>query len=160
MRILPQNLPYPLCSRYSRYFTFQNQALTVVQTFPIISRKTEGPTSSQRPESTSLSHFALSIASSLSLIPTMPVMTDQTILVYTHLEMLSHYDHVPMGYMNRTNWIPQAEPLIDIPRSRWDEHQFVPEIDGNASWVDIVVNNLDDKGHPFHLVSLYPFPTL
>jgi hypothetical protein len=82
---------------------------------------------------------------------------NQTVLIYNHLEMLSHFDHIPMGFMNRTNWVPQKEPLIEIPRAEWDEHQFVPEIRGNMEWVDIVVNNRDDKGHPFHLVRLLLF---
>jgi hypothetical protein len=78
----------------------------------------------------------------------MPEHANQTLLVYNTLEMLSHFDHIPMGFMNRTNWIPQAEPLIQMPRGGWNEHQFVPEIKGNMEWVDIVVNNRDDKGHP------------
>ena len=82
----------------------------------------------------------------------MPQHANQTILIYNTLEMLSHYDHIPMAFLNRTNWVPQAEPLISVPRSEWDERQFVPKIKGNMEWVDIVVNNRDDKGHPFHLV--------
>jgi hypothetical protein len=68
--------------------------------------------------------------------------------------MLARFDNVPMGFMNTTNWIPQAEPLVQVPRSEWDRHQFVHEIKSSSEWVDIVINNLDDKGHPFHLVSL------
>jgi hypothetical protein len=33
----------------------------------------------------------------------------------------------------------------------WDQNQLVPCV-GVGRWVDIVVNNLDDRGHPFHLV--------
>lgn len=66
--------------------------------------------------------------------------------------MLSDFDHIPVGYMNQTNWKPQPEPLISLPREQWDEHQFMPEIRAKDNWVDIVVNNLDEKGHPFHLV--------
>ena len=84
----------------------------------------------------------------------MAMKANQTLLIYTHLEMLAHYDHIPMGYMNRTNWIPQDDPLIEVSRIEWSEHQFVPVIEGNGEWVDIVVNNLDDKGHPFHLVGV------
>jgi hypothetical protein len=85
--------------------------------------------------------------------PPMPKFANQTILVYTHIEMRSQFDHIiPVGFMNQTNWIPPPEPLIGLPREQWDEHQFMPEIRANGDWVDIVVNNVDDKGHPFHLV--------
>ena len=96
--------------------------------------------------------FDLSTALGPELLEPMPEVAGQTVLVYTHIEMLAHYDHVPMGYMNRTNWIPQVEPLIYLPRVHWDEHQFMPEVEATGEWVDIVVNNIDDKGHPFHLV--------
>jgi len=105
--------------------------------------------------------FDLSTARGQTFSPPMDEHANQTVLIYNHLEMLSHFDHIPMGFMNRTNWIPQLEPLIHAPRSEWDEHQFVPQIVGNSEWVDIVVNNRDDKGHPFHLVRLYPnFPCI
>jgi hypothetical protein len=139
-----------------------NQALTSTQTFLI-----EGPKKVQGgPRVASHSHyhsrqkrsadsklsFDLSTAVGTEILETMPQFADQTVLVYTNIEMLAHYDHVPMGYMNRTNWIPQAEPLIYLPREQWDEHQFMPAVEATGDWVDIVVNNIDDKGHPFHLV--------
>jgi hypothetical protein len=87
----------------------------------------------------------------------MPEQANETVLIYNTLEMLSHFDHIPMAFLNGTNWVSQVEPLISVPRTEWDERQFVPEIKGNMEWVDIVVNNRDDKGHPFHLVSQLPF---
>ena len=76
-----------------------------------------------------------------------------------------------MGYINNTSWNPQAEPLFAMPRSKWDQNQFVPfiprldlsQMTAPASssatagveqahrWVDITINNLDDGAHPFHL---------
>lgn len=144
-----------------RLFTMQNPALTATQLFPIITlSKTHSDSthssSAQREDQTPASSFDLSTARSIDQ-QTMPPTANQTILIYTHIEMLAHYDHVPMAYMNRTNWIPQSPPLITLPISEWDDHQFMPEIMGNGEWVDIIVNNLDkDAGHPFHLVILYP----
>jgi hypothetical protein len=141
-----------------------NQALTTTQKFPMQHPKTRSGNRAQS-NSHSQSHpdsfnpnptFDLSTAVSPPFAETadpMPEVADQTVLVYTHIEMLAHYDHVPMGYMNRTNWKPQAEPLIYLPREQWDENQFMPVVEATGDWVDIVVNNIDDKGHPFHLVS-------
>jgi hypothetical protein len=44
-------------------------------------------------------------------------------------------------------------------RGMWDQNQPVPGVEVGR-WVDIVVNNLDDRGHPFHLVrdDYLPFP--
>lgn len=66
--------------------------------------------------------------------------------------------------MNRTSWIPQPSPLISVPRKQWDKNQLVPWISlpptptnkeqnqvESGKWVDIIVNNLDDGAHPFHL---------
>lgn len=133
----------------------QNPALTPTQKFPLI-------TSSKKPSTLAISQypvprFDLSTAlnSVLTLNPEpLPPKANQTILLYTHIEMLAHYDHVPIAYMNRTSWKSQSPPLLTLPASQWNEHQFVPDIVGNGGWVDIVVNNLDkDAGHPFHLVS-------
>lgn len=139
----------------------QNPALAATQSFPIITsseqhnRHTIPSSPSVQEEQMSASSFDLSAARS-NQQQAMPRTADQTVLIYTHIEMLAHYDHVPMAYMNRTNWIPQSPPLIEVARSEWDDHQFMPEIKGNGQWVDIIVNNLDkDAGHPFHLVSLH-----
>jgi hypothetical protein len=78
------------------------------------------------------SHFDLSTTRSPPLSQSISERANQTLFIYTNIEMLAHFDHVPKGFMNRTNWIPQAQPLIDIPRSEWDEHQFMPEIRGNG----------------------------
>jgi Multicopper oxidase len=64
-----------------------------------------------------------------------------------------------MGFINRTSWAPQEIPLLALPRRQWDEHQLVPWIplpthvssDGGEKWVDVIINNLDDGSHPFHL---------
>lgn len=57
--------------------------------------------------------------------------------------------------MNRTIFVPQTPPLITILRDAWDENQLVPFIPflsiSSPIWVDVIINNLDDGSHPFHL---------
>ena len=59
--------------------------------------------------------------------------------------------------MNRTSWSPQSYPpfpLLSLPRSQWDKNQLIPYIPFTPSsplWIDIIINNLDDGAHPFHL---------
>lgn len=80
---------------------------------------------------------------------------DEMVLIYTKIEILAHLDNRPKGYINHTYWIPQDKPLIDLPRAQWDEHQLVASItkpEASDVWVDIVINNVDELGHPFHLV--------
>ncbi|PKY09188.1 hypothetical protein P168DRAFT_301744 [Aspergillus campestris IBT 28561] len=89
-------------------------------------------------------------------------------------EYLAIRHNAPYGFFNGTSWLPQREPRVPVAaldRKLWDENQFgvgVPysgsgagddspsaevERDGDSGeqWVDLVVNNLDDGGHPFHL---------
>ncbi|KAJ4393579.1 hypothetical protein N0V93_002792 [Gnomoniopsis smithogilvyi] len=91
----------------------------------------------------------------------LPENADMTLVLYTATQKLSHLHNIPHGFINETSWSPQANPsgpLIRLPREQWDVNQFVPKIDFEAfsggqggRWVDLVVNNLDDGGHPFHL---------
>lgn len=63
----------------------------------------------------------------------------------------------PFGYFNQTSWRPQQDPPIPLSalaRANWDENQFRISTGPDPVWVDLVVNNLDEGPHPFHLVSL------
>ncbi|CZR53327.1 uncharacterized protein PAC_03205 [Phialocephala subalpina] len=139
--------------------TMQNSALTQSRTFQRISPLDIRPSHKNPEEQIPGTTFDLSTARSLQQ-QTLPPTASQTLLIYTHIKMLAHYDHVSMGYMNRTNRIPQPPALISLPKEEWDEHQLMPEIVGNGGWVDIIVNNLDkDAGHPFHLVQALFYPS-
>jgi hypothetical protein len=90
-----------------------------------------------------------------------------TEVVYTKIQKLSIRHNVPYGFFNRTSWVSQADPpipLIDLQREKWDRNQLSIAVSGPSSnagaeseamWVDLVVNNLDDGGHPFHLVCCF-----
>jgi FtsP/CotA-like multicopper oxidase with cupredoxin domain len=60
----------------------------------------------------------------------------------------------PKGSINHTTWAVSERftPLLALERLTWpaDPEPFIPETDG-AEWIDIVLNNFDDRGHPFHL---------
>jgi len=87
----------------------------------------------------------------------MPTIADNTVLLYTKIEILSEFRNIPMGFINRTSWgMTRASPLplLALNRYGWGK-AFVPRIEsGPDVWVDIVLNNMDDRGHPFHLVRL------
>jgi len=91
-----------------------------------------------------------------------PDVVDESILLYTKMEILARLGNVPVGFINRTTWAAQSspsKPLVKLSREQWDDNQLVPWIPisrdaTRAKWVDIVVNNFDEKGHPFHLVRI------
>lgn len=84
----------------------------------------------------------------------LPAKAEQTILLYAKVEKLAHMDYAPVGFINHTSWTPQTPPLLAQNRTSWDENQLIPFIGISGSKpkrVDIVINNLDDGAHPFHL---------
>jgi hypothetical protein len=160
----------PMTDIFPRNFALQNKALTPTHNFPISYR----PGSALSPKRghpfsppsliKSEDFFDISTAEGPLLSPNqVPTMAEATtsILIFTKMEVLAHLGNVPTGFINRTSWAPQNssyKPLIEINRGVWDKNQLVPLItiskdERVKTWVDIVVNNLDEKGHPFHLVS-------
>jgi hypothetical protein len=87
----------------------------------------------------------------------MAAISETPILLYTKIEILSEFRNIPIGFINRTSWgMTRASPLplLALNRHGWGK-AFVPRIDSGPNvWVDIVLNNMDDRGHPFHLVGL------
>jgi hypothetical protein len=157
-----------LCERHTedhadcmnRNYIIPNKALTSTQHFPISASTTSGlpkrghsysPTPATSREDT----FDLSTLNGTASLSPLSIQPDETILLYTKMEVLSHLGNVPSGFINRTSWAPQIEPLVSLPRTSWDKNQLVPQVpmstDSTKAWIDIVVNNLDEKGHPFHL---------
>lgn len=92
-----------------------------------------------------------------------PQKRTQTFVLYTKIEILAKYRNIPKGFVNRTSWVVEdakSPPLLALDRSEWQKQQkkektYVPWAtpSGEGQWLDIVLNNLDDTGHPFHLVS-------
>ncbi|TVY91410.1 Laccase [Lachnellula willkommii] len=145
-------------------FAIQNKALTLTHTFPI---STTANVLTKRghpylpPEIVKGEGYFDLVELKGTALPdnSFPMIANQTILLYTKMEILARLGNVPVGFINRTTWAAQSsppEPLVDLDREDWDKNQLVPWIpisrdQSSPTWVDIVVNNLDEKGHPFHL---------
>ena len=75
-------------------------------------------------------------------------------VLYATMSYLAINSNRPKGYINHTTWTVSERytPLLALDRAKWplDPAPFIPTTDG-SEWVDIVLNNMDDKGHPFHL---------
>jgi hypothetical protein len=140
-----------------------NPALSAEQTFPIA---TDKPTSPEADSSNSKLYPKLSletIPSSQTILSSLPEHANQTHVVYTKIQKLSKNHNVPYAFFNRTSWKPQSHPptpLLYLPRDKWDENQLSIATGPDPVWIDLVVNNLDEGAHPFHLVDfplLFPF---
>ena len=146
-------------------FRYPNPALNRIQTFPVHLTNLAPPISNVGNASVAssgdtpiASYFDLSTATSLH--PASPELshlepsTAKTMVLYTTTLMLAHQNNVPMGYINHTSWRSSSSPLITSPRGFWENGtQLVPYIPTTSynEFVDIVINNIDDSGHPFHL---------
>lgn len=99
------------------------------------------------------------VPSAPSILKKLPSKAQETHVVYTKIQKLARNHNVPFGYFNQTTWKLQQDPpipLIALPRNRWDSNQFALTTGPSPAWVDLVVNNLDEGPHPFHLVPLPP----
>jgi hypothetical protein len=68
---------------------------------------------------------------------------------------MARYSNKPFGYINQTTWKPQQHPpapLTTLSRTKWDKNQFTITTGPDSVWIDLVINNLDEGPHPFHLV--------
>ncbi|KAL2846359.1 multicopper oxidase-domain-containing protein [Aspergillus pseudoustus] len=155
-------------------FKYPNPALTTSQEFLIFHPKSQSQVQPANNKPTMVANTFIDIQNlpSTSQITSRIPQTaavQRTEVVYTKIEKLAINNNVPYGVFNRTSWTPQMSPpipLIDLDPEQWQETQFgitVPkpfspgENNNNTPngyegvWVDIVVNNLDEGGHPFHL---------
>lgn len=142
----------------ARNIKILNLALTADQKFPITYRGASG--SNLKFSNTSLpsvrNHIDIEhVPSSPSILQALPHSAQQLHVVYTKIQLMSWNHNVPTGYFNQTTWKPQkdpAMPLISLPRSLWDSNQLSIVTGPEPVWVDLVINNLDEGSHPFHLV--------
>jgi FtsP/CotA-like multicopper oxidase with cupredoxin domain len=131
-------------------FRYVNSALTVSQEFPLI---LDPPARHLGPQKKH--HFDLSTSKSPPLVHRLPEKAHQTMVLYTKTLKLAHLSNIPHGFLNQTSWKPQSPPLSQLSRSSYDVNQFVPLVrlatDDSPHWLDVVLNNLDEDDHPFHL---------
>lgn len=157
-------------------FKYPNPALEPLQNFPV-ETISQGIHDSQvrQPDA---EYYNLQAAVSKSTLPTSLSEEPLKFVIYTTTLKLARHRNIPMGFVNHTSWQPQAsppEPLISLSRSQFDRNQFSPHIplltndtaldNRSGGGVELVINNLDDGGHPFHLhgysfyvVSVFPHP--
>ncbi|GIC91516.1 uncharacterized protein Aud_007961 [Aspergillus udagawae] len=133
---------------------YLNPALSAEQTFSTSTGKTTRP---QADSSNSKLYPKLNletVPSSRAVLSSLPKHANQTHVVYTKIQKLSKNHNVPYAFFNRTSWKPQSNPstpLLYLPRDKWDENQLSIATGLDLVWVDLVVNNLDEGSHPFHL---------
>ncbi|KAH8809441.1 laccase [Xylogone sp. PMI_703] len=152
-------------------FRITNFALTPKQSFPVLwnsgsskdTRRDESSGTNLEP----VVHFSLAKASGSPVmagidIAKKPVATS---VLYTKMSIRSASGLRPVGSVNHTSWIvvdPKAPPLLALDRSQWnqvtDQHSPLWSLDvpwyhdsREDRWMELVLNNIDDKGHPFHL---------
>jgi hypothetical protein len=143
-----------------RNFKYPNSALHPNQSFPLITGSEILSDEVEIQENDHLMHFDLASATALESHEIHFQSSDgpqQTILLYTKTQKLAKLSNHPTGFINRTSWALQSTPplpLVSLPRRQWDSNQLVPWMpfsEDSEVWVDLVVNNLDDGAHPFHL---------
>ncbi|OAX81172.1 hypothetical protein ACJ72_04491 [Emergomyces africanus] len=138
-------------------FKYPNPALDSLQTFPIYNTNPNNVKKyiSQPLSFQSTNHIDLAqISSTPSLLSSLPREAEQTYLIYTKISQMSKNRNMPFGYFNQTSWRPQSDPpypLVALDSHLWDKNQFAISTGSKAAWVDLVVNNLDEGPHPFHL---------
>lgn len=138
----------------SRNFIYQNRALNPNQAFPLLPSTLLAADRREAPalNTGNSSHQDLTTLSASTTAPTpvTPVGPEETILFYVKTQKMSHLQNRPVGFINHTYWQPQTPPLLSLNRSSWDSHQRV-EFIKLGSRVKLVINNLDDGAHPFHM---------
>ena len=137
-------------------FKYQNPALSPTHQFLAIWHNERATGSSE--DHAIYEHVTLeNIRSAEDQSEVIPHVADTTMVLYAITQKLSHLGNVPHGFINGTTWKPQAapfSPLVTSSRESWDKNQFVPHVQHVPDmplWIDIVLNNLDEEGHPFHL---------
>ncbi|KAH8887601.1 hypothetical protein GQ53DRAFT_655731 [Thozetella sp. PMI_491] len=147
-------LPRLFVSLDTENFKFTNPAMHANQSFDLVASASSH--SSSIPDIPIYNSFQdlSNLTSSLDLTSTLSSVVSETIVLYAKTQLLAKFSNRPKGFLNHTSWAPQSPPLLSMPRSAWDENQLAPFIAATTSkpsWVELVINNLDDGSHPFHL---------
>jgi FtsP/CotA-like multicopper oxidase with cupredoxin domain len=135
-------------------FRYPNPALTASQSFPVFLDGNHRKSSSADCEH-HVDLLRLRAASAIAI----PQKADKTLVLYTTTLKLARLSNIPHGFINQTTWSPQSPPLLNLSRSSYDKNQLVPFVPLTTppTWIDIILNNLDDDAHPFHLHGYSPY---
>lgn len=89
----------------------------------------------------------------------------QHAVLYSTMKIRAAKHNQPVGSINHSSWTspkPNTLPLLSLDRDEWAKavpqptkvHEFdVPwfKVSGPDEWIELTINNFDDKGYPFHL---------
>lgn len=154
----------------SRLMPMKNYALTRIQTFPLtwtrLGRGQSPYTRQHVREQVEIFDVRTAHGPAMPKHAAIHASPQETALLYTSLGINSFKNDEPWGEVNHTSWVwkdPNAKPLLALDRDQWakgtEQANKLRTFDapwyaaGQDRWIDLVVNNIDDKGHPFHLVS-------
>ncbi|PNY26831.1 L-ascorbate oxidase [Tolypocladium capitatum] len=115
-----------------------------------------------------ISQFNLADAVGLPLEPaTLSAIASpqETAVLYSTMRVRAADHNRPVGAINHTSWVvsdPGQPPLLSLDREEWADAVGQPTSAqtlkvpwfrqaGQGRWIELVLNNFDDKGHPFHL---------
>ncbi|KAG6180361.1 hypothetical protein E4U10_007545 [Claviceps purpurea] len=140
-----------------------NPALTRMQEFPLKWTQPDSRSSRARGDRRELVDV-VNLRDAQGISTALDKVATDTALLYTSLAINSFKNNEPWGELNHTSWMwkdPYAKPLLAINATAWQNgteqaNPFrafkVPRFAaGEERWMDLVVNNVDDRGHPFHL---------
>lgn len=148
----------------------KNYALTRIQSFPLEELGTTAKRALTRRQN-AVEMLSLADVNGISLSDEIAASTKpaETVVFYTTIKNRATHENRPAGLFNHSSWIVKdafAPPLLAVDEEKWADLAKEPSplqnftvstfaasaADDKTRWLDMVVNNLDDKGHPFHLV--------
>ncbi|OAA53343.1 ferro-O2-oxidoreductase [Cordyceps fumosorosea ARSEF 2679] len=147
----------------------KNYALTRIQSFPVGDLgKTADRKINRRDDAVKMLSLADLNGVSLSDEAAEATKPAETAVFYTTIKNRATHANRPAGLFNHSSWIVKdafAAPLLAVDEEQWPslaeepsrlQNFTVSTFKASAAgrktrWMDMVVNNLDDKGHPFHL---------
>lgn len=147
----------------------KNYALTRIQSFPLDDGAPAARTLTRRADAVDVLSLADVHGVSLSSDDAAATSPAETAVFYTTIRNRATHQNRPAGLFNHSSWIVKdafAPPLLAVEEKEWVNLAKEPSPLQNFTvaafeasktgektrWLDMVVNNLDDKGHPFHLV--------
>ncbi|KAM0668557.1 hypothetical protein ACQRIU_002119 [Beauveria bassiana] len=147
----------------------KNYALTRIQSFPMDDMKATAKRTLKR-RNDAVDMLSLADVNGIALSDKAAAATEpaETAVYYTTIKNRATHENRPAGLFNHSSWIVKdafAPPLLAVDEGRWADLAKEPSPLQNFTvsafetsaagaptrWMDLVVNNLDDKGHPFHL---------
>lgn len=148
----------------------KNYALTRIQSFPLEELGSAAKRALTRRQN-AVEMISLADVNGIALSDEIAASTKpaETVVFYTTIKNRATHENRPAGLFNHSSWIVKdafAPPLLAVDEEKWaglakepsplqnfTVSTFAASAAGDKTrWLDVVVNNLDDKGHPFHLV--------